>query len=202
MAPRDSLTREDAARLLGVGADAGPADGKRAFRLSAAWTHPDQGGSAQRSTELCAARDRLLAECESPRPVRADTPLVPRPRKPWRSVLVRPTPRGAVGLAIGFAVAVATVLLAGAAPLLALPAAFASAAWCVAVSRGVLRAADHGHVIVTRSLAWGAVTCAQVGIAMLVGIELIEVLPLLAVPFVAAIAMVNPAPGLWQGARG
>jgi hypothetical protein len=37
---------------------------------------------------------------------------------------------------------------------------------------------------------------------VIVGIPLIEVLPLLALPFVAVIAAVNPAAGLWRGARG
>jgi len=36
--------------------------------------------------------------------------------------------------------------------------------------------------------------------AAVAGISLIEVLPLLAVPFVAVIAAVNPAAGLWRGA--
>jgi hypothetical protein len=72
----------------------------------------------------------------------------------------------------------------------------------VAVSHAILCGGDHGHVIVTRSLAWGAVTLAQVALAVIVGIPLIEVLPLLALPFVAVIAAVNPAAGLWRGARG
>ena len=77
----------------------------------------------------------------------------------------------------------------------------ASAAWCVAVSRMILRDADHGHVIVTRSLAWAAATFGQLAVATLTGIALIEVLPLLALPFVAAIAAVNPGAGLWRAGR-
>jgi hypothetical protein len=46
------------------------------------------------------------------------------------------------------------------------------------------------------------VTVAQVSLAVIVGIPLIEMLPLLALPFVAVIAAVNPAAGLWRGARG
>jgi hypothetical protein len=49
-----------------------------------------------------------------------------------------------------------------------------------------------------RSLAWALVTGAQLILAAVVGIPLIEVLPLLAVPFVAVIAAVNPAAGLWR----
>ncbi len=101
-------------------------------------------------------------------------------------------------LALGFATSALAVLIAGRQPLPwgAMPAALASAAWCVAVSRLILRGADHGHVIVTRSLAWAAVTAAQVLLAAAAGIALVEALPLLAVPFVAVIAAVNPAAGL------
>jgi hypothetical protein len=211
MAARHSLTRQDAARLLGVGLEADHPDIKRAFRLWAAWAHPDQGGSAERFAELCAARDRLLepevgtgpgrsAEPDpSGSPAQADATLVPRPRRSWGAVLVRPTPLLAAGLVVGFVVAVACVLIAGPVPLLAVPAAVASAAWCVAVSRVILSGADHGHVIVTRSIAWAAATGAQFAVATLIGIRLVEVLPLLAVPFVAVIAAVNPAAGLWRG---
>lgn len=211
MTARHSPTHEEAARLLGVAPDAQPADVKRAFRLWATWAHPDQGGSADRFGELCAARDRLL-EADSPRPAARegassrgtpdgthDATITPRPRRPWGAVLVRPSPLHLAGLALGFVVAVAAVLVAGSAPLLALPAAFASAAWCVAVSRSILTDADHGHVIVTRSLAWAAATVAQMLVALLAGITLVEVLPLLALPFVAAIAAVNPAAGLRRG---
>lgn len=204
MTARHSCTREEAARLLGVSPHAEPVEVKRAFRLWAAWSHPDQGGSAERFAELCAARDRLLEAYPAPRPApaRADSTLVPRPRRSWRDVLVRPTPLRAAGLALGFVAAVAAVLVAGPAPLFAVPAAVGSAAWCVAVSRTILHGADHGHVIVTRSVAWALVTGAQWVLAMLLGIALVEVLPLLALPFVAAIAAVNPAAGLRRGATG
>lgn len=43
---------------------------------------------------------------------------------------------------------------------------------------------------------------AQVAVAMLAGIALVEVLPLLALPFVAVIAAVNPAAGLRRGTIG
>jgi hypothetical protein len=57
-------------------------------------------------------------------------------------------------------------------------------------------------VIVTRSAAWAMVIGAQMAVAALSGIPLVEVLPLLALPFVAAIAAVNPAAGLRRGATG
>ena len=205
--------RAQAARLLGVSPDADPTEVKRAFRLWAVWAHPDQGGSAERFTDLCAARDLLLEPRTTTRaperrsadasgPSHDGAPTAPRPRKGWRQVLVHPSPLTVGLLALACVGAVAAVLVAGPSPLLAVPAALASAAWCVAVSHAILRGGDHGHVIVTRSLAWGAVTLAQVALAVMVGIPLIEVLPLLALPFVAVIAAVNPAAGLWRGARG
>lgn len=205
MAARHSCTREEAARLLGVSPHAEPAEVKRAFRLWAAWAHPDQGGSAERFAELCAARDRLLEPAPAQTDaaiVPPDAAIVPRPRRAWRDVLVRPTPLRTAGLALGFVAAVAAVLVAGPAPLLVVPAAVASAAWCVAVSRTILQGADHGHVIVTRSVAWALVTGVQWVVAAVLGIALVEVLPLLALPFVAAIAAVNPAAGLRRGAHG
>jgi hypothetical protein len=186
-------TRDEAARLLGIDPCADEATVRRAFRAWAAIEHPDHGGSAAHFQALCDARDALLIP---------DTSGIPlRPRQPWRAVLVRPAPAILALLVLGFAASVAAVLVVGPSPLLAMPAAVASAAWCFALSKAVLRGADHGHVIVTRSMAWSAVTGAQFGLATLLGVSLIEVLPLLAVPFVAVIAAVNPAAGLWRGAR-
>lgn len=200
--------REQAARLLGVSATADEATVRRAFRAWAALAHPDHGGDPRHFQALCAARDLLLephATVEDPAVDThgvAETGIPLRPRRPWGDVLVRPGGVALAGLAAGLIAAVASVLIAGPAPLLAVPAALASAGWCVAVSRACLRGADHGHVIVVRSLAWALVTGAQMILAAVAGIPLIEVLPLLAVPFVAVIAAVNPAAGLWRGARG
>lgn len=184
--------RDDAARLLGVSTSADEATVRRAFRAWAALAHPDHGGDPQHFQALCNARDELLEPIDP-------GPAIPlRPRRTWRQVVVIPTGATLVVLTLGLMATVASVLIAGSAPLLAVPAAVASAAWCVAVSRALLRGADHGHVIVTRSLAWGVATAGQWVLAALVGISLIEVLPLLAVPFVAVIAAVNPAAGLWR----
>lgn len=207
-----SRARDEAARLLGVVPDAAPAEVKRAFRLWATWAHPDQGGSAERFRALCAARDRLLEPTlvtQSAQGRAGSTPvapderatLIPRPRRPWRTVLVHPTPFVAACLVLGFVASVAAVLVVGAGmplPWGIAPAALASAAWCVAVSRAILRQADHGHVIVTRSVAWGSATGGQLLLAALIGLSVVEALPLLAVPFVMAIAAVNPAAGLRQ----
>ncbi len=196
-----SLTRQQAARLLGVAPDADPGEVKRAFRLWATWAHPDQGGSADLFAHLCAARGRLL-EPKAVMPLLSSDPatIAPRPRQPWRHVLARPAPGVLVLLVLGFLAAVAAVLLAWIQPMPwgAIPAALASAAWCVAMSKSILRGADHGHIIVTRSVAWLCVLVGQFALATAAGISLVEVLPLLAVPFVAVIAAVNPAAGLWR----
>ncbi len=199
--------RAEAARLLGVSPTSDEASIRRAFRAWAALAHPDHGGDGRHFQALCDARDALLqpmAESPGIEPVERQPHqdcTTPRPRRTWREVIERPTPRAAALLALGLVASIGAVLLAGPAPLLALPAALASAAWCVAVSRTILRGADHGHVIVTRSLAWAAATCGQLVVATLAGIALIEVLPLLALPFVAAIAAVNPGAGLWRARR-
>ena len=170
---------------------------RRAFRAWAALAHPDHGGDAVHFQALCDARDALL---EPVVPQAAGAQIVPKPRQPWRAVLRRPAPGVLILLALGLLATIAAVLAAIGGPLLAMPAAVASAAWCVAASRAVLRGADHGHVIVVRSMAWALATCGQLLVAAVAGISLIEVLPLLAVPFVAAIAAVNPAAGLRRGA--
>jgi hypothetical protein len=104
----------------------------------------------------------------------------------------------AAGLVLGGLIAVAAVAAAGWVDVVwgVIPAAVLAALWCVAVSRCVLRGGDHGHVIVTRTWAWLAVASAQFGLAVALGIAVIEVLPLLALPFVTVIAAVNPGAGL------
>lgn len=199
--------RAEAARLLGVSPTSDEATIRRAFRTWAALTHPDHGGDGRNFQALCDARDALLQPITAPpgsesvlRQPRQDR-TSPSPRRAWREVIKRPAPLAGALLVIGLVASIAAVLVAGPAPLLAMPAALASAAWCVAVSRTILRGADHGHVIVTRSLAWAAATCGQLMVASLAGIALVEVLPLLALPFVAAIAAVNPGAGLWRARR-
>lgn len=54
--PRDIEAR----RVLGVGADAGEAEIRQAYRDKMARAHPDRGGSHDRAARLTAARDRLL----------------------------------------------------------------------------------------------------------------------------------------------
>jgi len=193
--PGHRFSRDQAARLLGVSATADEATVRRAFRLWAAWAHPDHGGDARQFQALCDARDELLT---SATPVDV---IVVRPRKPW--VLAMPTGARIMALVLTAALSALSILvgLVVAMPWGVVPAAVASALWCVAVSRAVLRDGDHGHVIVARSVAWSLVTAAQLVIAGVTGVPVVEVLPVLALPFVVVIAMVNPAAGLWRAPR-
>lgn len=201
MAEVRRLDRGAAARLLGVTPDANAHDVRRAFRLWASALHPDAGGSESSFALLCEARAVLL---EAVAPSAEDLPTAPPPRRPWRDVVIGPSPHSMLLLAAGLATAIAVVLVASRTPMPwgLVPAALGSACWCVAVSRVMLRGADHGHVIVMRSLAWLVATVPQVLLALGAGIPVLEALPLLAVPFVAVIAAVNPAAGLWRGASG
>lgn len=126
-----------------------------------------------------------------------------RPRKAWADVLAVPAPMTVTVLAVTAMLSVLAVLVGIAVPMPwgIAPAAIASALWCVVLSRAILHGADHGHVIVARSLAWTVITLAQLLVATAVGIPVVEVLPVLAVPFVMAIAAVNPAAGLRRAPR-
>lgn len=198
MASSQSLRRDDAARLLGVSRDADATTVRRAFRAWASLSHPDHGGDPRAFRALCAARDTLLAARDTLLLAAVETDRGPQPRQAWRTVLIRPRRVDAAVLALGGIVSVATVVAAGwiNAAWGVIPAAVLAAAWCVAVSRLLLRGADHGHIIVVRSWAWVAVASAQMVLAGALGIAVIEVLPLLVLPFVMVIAAVNPGAGL------
>jgi hypothetical protein len=89
--------------VLGVGADAGPAEIRRAFRLRALSAHPDHGGNPRAFSELQQAFDLLRgAAPEPPRrhALRAAGPSVDvydsvrtRPRRDFADVLRAATAR-------------------------------------------------------------------------------------------------------------
>ena len=199
----EGIDRQSAARLLGIPVDAEASDVRRAFRLWAAMTHPDVGGSQEQFARLCEARDVLLAPPPRSAPENDNSTAEScrvAARTPWRDVVRRPTPSSVIVLGALALLSIAAVAIALVVPVpwgLA-PAALAATATCVAASRTLLRDADHGHVIVTRSLAWLVVTALQCIVAVLAGIPAFESLPLLAVPFVACISLVNPGAGLWR----
>ena len=199
----EGIHRQEAARLLGVDVDAQPSEVRRAFRLWATVAHPDLGGSQEQFARLCAARDVLLAPPPRSAPENDNSTAESRglpARTPWRDVLRRPSPSSVIVLGALALISMASVAIALVVPVpwgLA-PAALAATATCVAASRTLLRDPDHGHVIVTRSIAWLVMTAVQCTVAVLAGIPAFESLPLLAVPFVACISLVNPGAGLWR----
>ncbi|MFM8240587.1 MAG: hypothetical protein ACKOAW_09775 [Actinomycetota bacterium] len=194
------MHRAEAAAVLGLGDRPTPDEIKRAWRLWAREAHPDFGGNESEFARLCEARTVLME------PLAGDPGVAsarPAPRRAWRDVLVRPDSRGALQLACLCAMSLVAVLVASLFPM---PwglsgAAVIATATCVVASRRLLSGSDHGHVIVVRSVAWITITALQCGLAALVGIPAFEALPLLAVPFVACISLVNPGAGLWRPAR-
>jgi len=197
--------RVNAARLLGVAPSSTPDEVRRAFRLWAAVVHPDHGGNAQQFGALCTARDVLLAPDPSAEAATTSGPSATTSgppattaRRPWSSVVCKPSAGTVAITAALVAFALMLVPLGAVLPMpwgLA-PAAIAATGACVVIGRLLLRHPDHGHVIVTRSGLWGSVTALQCLLAWGLGIAVIEALPLLALPFVAAIALVNPGAGL------
>jgi len=81
----------------------------------------------------------------------------------------------------------------------AVAASMGSAAWAVWTVREVLNQnADHGHRIAALALCWLPIAFLQVLVSVAVDASLVPVLPLLALPLVAAVASVNPGAGLWR----
>ena len=201
------MTREEAAALLGLAPRATPDEVRRAWRMWARAAHPDAGGDADHFARLEAARRTLLQPAPSaPPPFAAPEDdgrawPAPAPRAEWTTVLRRPRrPRLLAGLAV------VTVLLGGVPALapapvavLAVPVAVAAAAWAVVAAQAVLtERADPGHRMTTLLALWAPVAAGQVAVSVVAGGSLVPVLPLLALPLVAAVASVNPGAGLWR----
>lgn len=185
-------SRAAAARELGVSEDADEASIRRAWRVWARLVHPDAGGDPETFDRLRRARDVLLVSM----------PLTPAPRPRLRAVVHRP---GNLNTALLLGGAVFAVTLVGL-PLIApgsarfatlAPAALVAALVAVFAGRRILKArADAGHRIMFVSCAWLPLVAVQVGVAEVIGASALTVLPLMALPFVAVIAAVNPGVGL------
>ena len=208
MARRTDMTREHAALLLGVDESASADDVQRAWKVWVRLAHPDAGGDRDHFEALMHARRVLLASVVQANAVEADTAstaehVVPD-RPSLRSVVRRPS-RGAALVLVGVAVialASPVVTLSLAPWLSAAIMGVCAAGFAVGATRALL--ADHGdvgHRITCVSLLWLPVACGQVGLSASLGSDIVLMLPVLAVPLVAAVAWMNPGAGLWMPVR-
>jgi hypothetical protein len=190
------VNRDEAAVLLGVPVTADPEAVRHAWRMWARIAHPDVDGDPAHFTQLEEARRVLLQAA----PVAASV-VAPVPRQSWSHIVRKPAHSCALALS-----GVATILLAALAGWSPLPYAIAvttsslaAALWTVwAASEILSRSADHGHRIVALALLWLPIVVMQVLLSLLVGTSFVPILPLLALPFVAVVALVNPGAGLWR----
>lgn len=201
MQPRIRLTRPEAAVLLGVPPDASPSVVRHAWRMWARIAHPDFGGDPEHFARLEQARRVMMI---------ADPDVIPvLPRLRLREVLRLPEHPllMATGLLIALALSALCALpaLVGDEPSLlaiavaCLPGAIAAAGIAAAITRECLTAlADRGHRIIVVSVVWLGVAVLQVSVAALLGVDLLPVLPVLAIPIVAVVASMDPAVGLWR----
>lgn len=200
------MRREQAASLLGVEVDADSTAVRRAWRVWAKLAHPDIGGDRAHFEALIQARDVLLRnrnDCE-PMCSTAGCSSTPVPRASLRHVLCRPSRRGLLGISVMTLVAVAVVLSSGRLPdaVAALMLGSVATSITVSVQRSSLRSeADTGHRIGLLVVVWLPVATVIALAATTVGTALIPVLPVFVLPFVAAVAVVNPGAGLWRPVR-
>ena len=208
MARRTDMTREHAALLLGVDENSSVDDVQRAWKVWVRLAHPDAGGDRDHFEALMHARRVLLASVVQANAVEADAASAAEhavPDRPsLRSVVRRPS-RGAALVLVGVAV------IALASPVVTL----SLAPWLSAAIMGVCAAGfaagatralvadrgDVGHRITCVSLLWLPVACGQVGLSASLGSDIVLMLPVLAVPLVAAVAWMNPGAGLWMPVR-
>lgn len=186
--------------LLGVPVNAPPATVRHAWRMWARIAHPDVGGDPEHFARLEQARRVMMI------PDPQDIPVLPRPR--LREVLRRPAHPLllAGGAVIALVLAGIPVFVGAGSGLVTLalacsPGAVAAAGLAAVVTRECLTdAADRGHRIVVVTLAWLAVAVPQLLVAAALGVDLVPVLPILAIPIVAVVGSMDPAVGLWRPA--
>ena len=203
------MTRAHAALLLGVEENASVDDIQRAWRVWVRLAHPDTGGDREHFDELMRARRCLMASSHvwpvdrRERPEHPEHPDAPA-RASLRSV-IRPPTASATGLLV--ALVVAAVIIAVATvdfPAWMSAAAMGLGATAVAVAANrvlVGRRGDVGHRIAMLVAAWSPVALCQVAISLALGSTVIVALPVLVLPLVSAVALVNPGAGLWRPVR-
>ena len=190
------MNRDEAAVLLGVPVTADPEEVRHAWRMWARIAHPDVDGDPAHFTQLEEARRVLLQAAPAVAPV-----VTPAPRQSWSYVVRKPT--HSIALAVSGVVTILLAALAGWSPLpyaiAVATSSLAAALWTVwAASEILSRSADHGHRIAALALLWLPIVVMQVLVSLLVGTSFVPILPLLALPFVAVVALVNPGAGLWR----
>jgi hypothetical protein len=190
------VNRDEAALLLGVPATAEPDTVRHAWRMWARIAHPDVHGDPAHFAKLDAARRVLL----QPSPVVASE-VTSAPRKTWSQVVRKPA--HLLALVVSGIVTILLAALAGVSPLpyagAAAISSLAAALWTVwATSEILLRNADQGHRISVLALLWIPIAVMQLVVSVVIGTSFMPVLPLLALPFVAVVALVNPGAGLWR----
>jgi hypothetical protein len=190
------VNRDEAAYLLGVPANADPDVIRHAWRLWARIAHPDVDGDPDHFAQLDAARRILL----QPFPTSAVV-IAARPRESWSQVVRRPAHPFALVLVGIVAILIAAFAGVSSLPFLVTVAACscAAAVWAVWAMLEILStSADHGHRIAALALLWLPIACMQVLVSTFVAASFVSVLPILALPLVAVVALANPGAGLWR----
>lgn len=206
MANRTPMSRAEAARLLGVDMSADPDTVRHAWRMWARVAHPDAGGDPSHFARLDRARRLLMQPQPQPQPVGECAPVSVPDRHRWVEVLQRPRHPVLVLLACAGAVALAALpgfvdassSLAQLAPL-ALLASVAACVVAAVATREVLNdRADRGHRMGVITGLWAVLVGLQLAVAAGSGVSLVPVLPVMALPVVALVGVMNLGAGLWR----
>lgn len=195
---RETMSRDEAARLLGVAPEADATAVRHAYRLWVRVAHPDAGGDPVAFARLTEARRTLLRA--QPRPTTSRVSDTPARREPLASVVRRPAHLAWLILGAFAAIAVVGLPRLGVPlPLTAIVAGVAAMGWAAITMRASLRpGADAGHRMTVLTLAWLPLAALQVVASIALGAPLIGVLPLLVVPVVGVVGLLNAGAGLWR----
>lgn len=196
------MSREEAARLLGLRPAADPGAVRHAWRMWARVAHPDVGGDPEHFARLDHAR-RVMMQPLAPV---AKPEWRPQPRQPLGAVLTAPS--RPIGLILAAMLTLLLGTLPGSVPgpispgmlvVMAVPASALAALTAVWAARQVLTAdADRGHRIMVLAGVWLPLAVLLVVVSTLTGASMLPVLPVLALPLVAAVAALDPGAGLWR----
>lgn len=200
------VTREQAALLLGVDSDASAEQVNHAWRVWVKLAHPDTGGDREHFEALAEARSVLLRS--HPTAIRATqqepSSPSPAPRTPLRDVCCRPGAHRVVAMVAALLGAIVVAVFVSHVSDLAAAVAVgvASCGVAITIQRSVLtHVADTGHRITILTVAWLPVAAVLAAVALLQGVSIIGLLPVVALPFAVSVGLVNPGAGLWRPIR-